>query len=146
MKQMEIKMKKVVKSPFGLFEFDILWMAIEYAMNRRTAACLDLPRQILENLYRLSPPQMKNLQSFYKKIKFKDELLDKTWGIFFSYLDETNRYDIEREGVSCLGFLHNKKYYYVSDYKDNSCCLVEILMNNPEEFKITKINKGTSNV
>lgn len=134
------------KSPFGMFEFDILWMAIEYAMTRKTAVCLDLPRQIIENLYRLSPPQRKNLHSFYKKIKFKDELLDSSWGIFFSYLDETNRYNIERQGVGCLGFLHKDKYYYVSDYEDNSCCLVEISMTNPEEFKITKIIKGDKNV
>ena len=141
-------MKKVdKKSPFGMFEFDMLWMSINYAIGRKTAACLDLPRQILENLYRLSEHQKSRLYSFYKKFKTEDELIDKSWGIFFSFLDTENRYKIDIEGASLVAFRHKTKYYFLSDYEDNSCCLSEVLVNNnKKETKITKIKKETSNV
>ncbi len=110
------------------FQHTLLWMAVRYAVGRRSITSLMLPNEIINNWGHLLAEQHKRLmfrdviefvvdeKRFLKEASAED-IEDNTWLKFASWLDETNRYTVEAEndGKSETSecFLFMGKYYPV---------------------------------
>jgi len=110
------------------FQYTLLWMAVRYAVGRRSITSLMLPDQIVRNWGGLLEEQQKRLifrdiiESVVDEHRFikepsAEDIEDNSWLKFASWLDETNRYTIEaeNEGKSETSecFLFMGRYYPV---------------------------------
>lgn len=118
-------------APLSEVEWDTCWMAIRYAMNRRSAASASLPTELLEAYYfRLTSRQkemivrdlrdnLENLKSWNESDEayFGDKNIDHpNWMRFLLTLDESTHKILtlkRRKKVECIEF--EGVYYPVSD-------------------------------
>lgn len=117
------------KSILSELEFDLLWMAIRYAMNRQTITSATLPERIIKEYYhRLSGAQKKLIcrdlaenERRYSSEAFGNPEIDRpTWLKFWRALDETLHYEVELiDGTKHIVFEANGRIYPLAQYIEN---------------------------
>jgi len=110
------------------FEHTLLWMAVRYAVGRRSIASSLLPMDIIRNWGDRLTEEQKRLmfrdiietvvdQLRFNEGEFIEEIKENSWIKFASWLDQTNRYIVESEnkGKSETNecFLFMGRYYPV---------------------------------
>lgn len=107
-------MKKKVEEKITSFEWDLLWMALRYAMNRQTISCSMLPGDIIKNYYhKLTADHKKSIvRDLRQNLKehgenaFGHPNIDRpTWLKFLYALDTDTHYKVNLiDDTECVVF------------------------------------------
>lgn len=142
--------KRNQSNPLSNIEWETCWMAVRYAMNKRTINTSSLPIELLRNYYdRWSNPQRRLIvedlkRNFDDYKKFGDENVDNpVWMKFWYTLDKTKHYSLAlSDGSEIVGFEWNDNYYPldwfnedVEAYIPKECVVRKLLLYKNHEKK-----------